>query len=163
MTGLYMTGYMEANNPLDKLILALRSLNAAVSIDPEHPGVHEQSVAFRLAVSKASDASPKVLEVIKANFKQVEESQDLKSFNEDYAKKHSDSPAHRLSAIRVKKLLGEDKAAVEKEVLDLLSLPVTDSDDAIKGLETLRNWKSGEVNAYKKAAQEKWPGVTRLL
>lgn len=157
-----MTECMEANNPLDKLILALRSLNAAISIDPEHPGVHEQSVAFRLAVSKASDASPKVLEVIKANFKRIEESQDLKSFNEDFAKKHSDSPAHRLTAIRVKKLLGEDKAA-EKEVHDLLSLPGADSDDAIKGLETLRNWKSGEVNAYKKAAQEKWPGVTRLL
>lgn len=153
---------MEANNPLDKLILALRSLNAAISIDPEHPGVHEQSVAFRLAVSKASDASPKVLEVIKANFKRIEESQDLKSFNEDFVKKHSDSPAHRLTAIRVKKLLGEDKAA-EKEVHDLLSLPGADSDDTIKGLETLRNWKSGEVNAYKKAAQEKWPGVTRLL
>jgi N-alpha-acetyltransferase 15/16, NatA auxiliary subunit len=154
---------MKVNNLLDKLILALRSLNAAISIDPEHPGVHEQSVAFRLAVKKTSDAPPKVLEVIKANFKRIEESQDLKSFNEDFAKKHSDSPAHRLSAIRVKKLLGEDKVAVEQEVHDLLSLPGADSDDAIKGLETLRNWRSGEVNAYKKAAQEKWPGVTRLL
>lgn len=87
----------------------------------------------------------------------------MKSFNEAFAKKHDGSFDHRLSAVRVKKLLGDDQAAVEKKVFDLLSFPGADFNDAIKGLDTLRTWRSSEVSAYKKVAQEKWPGVTRLL
>lgn len=151
--------YMARN----KLVLALRCLNTAAAVDAEHPRVHEKAVAFRLALSQASDLPPKVSEVLKANFNLIKESENLKSLNDTFVKKHGDSPAHRLSGIKARKLLGEDKAVLEKDIHGLLSLPGATFDDAVKGLETLRSWRSGEVSAYKKAAQEKWPGVTRLL
>lgn len=143
--------------------MALRCLNAAASIDAEHPRVHEQAVAFSLALKQTSDLPPKVSEVLKANFNLIKESPDLKSFNEAFVNRHNDSLDHRLAGIKVKKLLGEDKSAVEKELFGLLSLPGAAFEDAVKGLETLKSWRSGEVAGYKKAAQEKWPGVTRLL
>lgn len=142
--------------------MALRCLNAAAAIDPSNPGVHEQAVAFQLAFKAATDLPPKVSEVIKTSFTLIKASQDLKSFNDSFEKKHNQSYDHRLAAIKTKKLLGVDKTTLEKEVTDLLSLPGADFNDAVNGLETLRSWRSGEASSYVEAAQKKWPGVTRL-
>ena len=100
--------------------------------------------------------------MLQDSFQLIEASQDLKSFNDAFAKKHSDSPLHRLAAIKAKNLLGGDRASLEKEVTELLSLSSIDYTDAIQGLETLKRWRSSEVEGYKKAAQAKFPDVTRL-
>lgn len=124
--------------------------------------MHEQAVAFRLALNQASDLPAKVSEVINDKFETIKASQDLKSFNNAFEKKHSDSPLHVLSAIRTRKLLGDDKAKLEKEITKLLDLPNVDFTDALQGLETLNSWRSGEVDTFKKAALNKWADVTRL-
>ncbi|CAM1507409.1 Fc.00g070500.m01.CDS01 [Cosmosporella sp. VM-42] len=146
-----------------KYILALKCLKAALELDPQSPKVHEQVVAFQHALKQASDLDAKVLEVIKAEFDVVGPTTDLGKYNDDFLAANKDSPQHVLSAIKAKKIIGQDKAAkYEEEVLGLLNLPSVTFSDAIEALDTLKQWKSAQVDAFKKAAQAKWPEVTRL-
>ncbi|KAF4978911.1 hypothetical protein FZEAL_4797 [Fusarium zealandicum] len=145
-----------------KYILALHCLTAALALDPKSPRVHEQTVAFRHLLNTATDIEPKVLEVLKAEFKAIEPSVDLGKYNDEFQAANMDSPRHVLSAIKTQKLLGEDKAKTEEAVVDILEIPSIDYTDAIEGLKVLKSWKSSQVEAYKKAAQTKFPDVTRL-
>ena len=148
---------------LDKYILALKCLKAALELDPESPKVHEQVIAFQHALSTASDLHPKVLEVIKLEFDVIEPSTNLSKYNDKFLAAKKDSARHALSAIKAKRIIGQDKATkLEEELLGLLNLPDITFTDAIEILETLKQWKSSQVDAFKKAAQAKWPEVTRL-
>lgn len=146
----------------EKYVLALRCLNAASAIDPDSPKVHEQAVAFRVMLNGASDLAPKVAEVLKADFKLIDASADVKKFNESFEAKHKDSARHALAVIKAKKLLGEDQGKCEKELAGLMKLQSIGFGEAGEVLETLRSWRSSEVEGFKSAAQAKWPEVTRL-
>lgn len=142
--------------------MALRCLKAAAALEPDSPKVHEQTVALRHALNKATDLPPKVSEVLKEEFKLVDPSTDLKKYNDEFQAKHKASPSHVLAAIRAKRGLGGDRAQCDKEVTGLLDLPGATFEDAIQALEVLKSWRSSEVEAFKKAAQSKWAEVTRL-
>ncbi|KAI0834328.1 N-terminal acetyltransferase A, auxiliary subunit [Hypoxylon sp. FL0890] len=145
----------------EKYLLALRSLNAALAIDPEHPMVHEQVIRFRQTLnSKLESLPPKVAEVLKAEFTAVDASADLKKFNADFKEKHKDSPPHVISAIQAEKLLGEDKKKAEKDLAGVISLKNIQHDQAIEVLALLKSWRSSEADTFKTAAHEKWPEVT---
>ncbi|KAH0489610.1 hypothetical protein TgHK011_010030 [Trichoderma gracile] len=146
-----------------KYVLALQCLNRALGIDAENPRVHEQVVAFRkLLDNPPSDLPPKVVETLKAEFKPVEETADLSKFNEAFQAKHQDSPLHVLSAIKAKLQLGVELAKCEKEVTGLVEHANATFSDAVAALETLKSWRSAEVDAFRQAALAKWPNVTRL-
>ncbi|POR39012.1 N-alpha-acetyltransferase 16, NatA auxiliary subunit [Tolypocladium paradoxum] len=145
-----------------KYVLALRCLNAALALDSDSPKLHEQVVAFRSMLNGVSDLAPKVTEVLKAEFNAVSESASLSKYIEEFEKKHSASPRHLLSAIAAKKTVGEDKAKCGKDVASLLNMDGVTSGDAIEMLETLKSWRSTEVQGFRKAALAKWPEVTRL-
>lgn len=100
--------------------------------------------------------------MLSADFKAVEPSTDLNKYNDDFLAANKDTPRHVLSAIKTKKLLGQDQAKSEDEILKLLDIPAIEYQDAIAALETLKRWKSSRVDAFKKAAQAKFPDVTRL-
>lgn len=134
-------------------------MNAARVIDSDSPRVHEQSIALRHAISQNTDLSPKISEVL-SSFTSPSATTNLKKHNADFLAKHSSSPAHVLAAIKVKKLLGEKDA--DKEMHGLLEVPGVEYSHAIEALETLRGWRSGEVEIFKTKAQGKWPDVTRL-
>ncbi|OTA87776.1 hypothetical protein M434DRAFT_399365 [Hypoxylon sp. CO27-5] len=145
----------------EKYLLALRSLNAALALDPEHPMVHEQVIRFRQALnSKLESLPPKVAEVLKSEFTAVDASTDLKKFNDDFKEKHKDSPSHVISAIQAEKLLGGDKKKSEKDLAGVLNLKGIQHDQAIEVLALLKSWRSSEADAFKEAAHEKWPEVT---
>ncbi|KAK1246056.1 hypothetical protein MKX07_005125 [Trichoderma sp. CBMAI-0711] len=147
----------------EKYVLALQCLNRALGIDAENPRVHEQVVAFRkLLDNPPSDLPPKVVETLKAEFKPSEETADLSKFNEAFQAKHQDSPLHVLSAIKAKLQLGVDLAKCEKEVAGLVDHANATFSHAVAALETLKSWRSAEVNAFRQAALAKWPNVTRL-
>lgn len=56
-------------NSTEKYLLALRCLNAAQALNPEHPRVKEQFAELQKAVESLDDAqSAKVKEVLKAKF-----------------------------------------------------------------------------------------------
>ncbi|KAM0433255.1 hypothetical protein ACHAPT_004128 [Fusarium lateritium] len=145
-----------------KYVLALHCLTAALALDPKSPRVHEQTVAFRHLLNTATDISPKVLEVLKAEFKAIEPSVDLVAYNDEFLSTNKTSPRHVLSAIKSQRLLGEDKTKSEEAITGILEIPDVEYADAIEGLEVLKSWKSSQVEAFKKAALAKFPDVTRL-
>ncbi|PHH76004.1 hypothetical protein CDD82_4189 [Ophiocordyceps australis] len=147
-----------------KYVQALRCLNTALKLDGDAAKVHEQVVAFGKMMETTTDLPPEVAEVLKAEFKALGESKNVAKYAEEVAAKHKNSPRHALSAIAVKRFLGESKGcgAVDKQVVGLLDMEGIVFDDAVVMLERLRQWRSSEVEAFKKAAQAKWPGVTRL-
>ncbi|RSL99507.1 hypothetical protein CEP52_009694 [Fusarium oligoseptatum] len=145
-----------------KYVLALHCLTAALALDPKSPRVHEQTVAFQHLLNTATDIAPKVLEVLKAEFKAIEPSTDLVAYNEEFLSANKSSPRHVLSAIKAQRLLGQDKAKSEEAVSGILEIPDVGYSDAIEGLEVLKSWKSSQVEAFKKAALAKFPDVTRL-
>ncbi|PON27599.1 acetyltransferase [Trichoderma gamsii] len=146
-----------------KYVLALQCLNRSLSIDAENPRVHEQVVAFRKLLNNApSDLPPKVLEALKAEFTAVDATADLTKYNQDFQEKHQASPLHVLSAVKARQTLGVDLAKCEKEVHGLIEHASATFTDAIAALETLKSWRSAEVESFRKAALAKWPNVTRL-
>ncbi|KAF5018692.1 hypothetical protein F66182_9306 [Fusarium sp. NRRL 66182] len=145
-----------------KYILALRCLTAALELDSKSPRVHEQTVAFAQLLKTATDIEPKVLEVLKAEFKAIDPSASLVKHNEEFLVANKDSPRHVLSALKTQRLLSQDKAQSEEAVLDVLDIPDVTYEDAIEGLEVLKTWKSSQTDAYKKVAHDKFPNVTRL-
>lgn len=145
-----------------KYLLALRCLNAATALDPNHPKLHAQIVEFAQTTKSSSELPPKVMDVLKSEFKSVDLSADLAKYNAEFESRHKDSALHILSAVSAKRLLGKNKSEVDKQLLDVLDLPSTTFVDAAEVLSTLRGWKSTEVSAFQKAAQSKWPEATRL-
>lgn len=144
-----------------KYLLALRCLNNALTIDAANPVVHEQAVRFHQEVNaKMASLPAKVAEVIKAEFTVLEASTDLKKYNADFLEKHKDSPAHVVSGVKIQKLLGEDQKTCEKALFDILTLDAADWEPAAEALGLLFQWRSGDGEAFRKAAQEKWPEVT---
>ncbi|KAL7806734.1 N-terminal acetyltransferase A, auxiliary subunit [Trichoderma aethiopicum] len=147
----------------EKYVLALQCLNRALGIDAENPRVHEQVIAFRkLLDNPPSELPPKVVETLKAEFKPADETADLSKFNEAFQAKHQDSPLHVLSAIKAKLQLGVDLAQCEKEIAGLVEHANATFSDAVAALETLKSWRSAQVDAFRQAALAKWPNVTRL-
>jgi N-alpha-acetyltransferase 15/16, NatA auxiliary subunit len=144
----------------EKYLLALRCLNAAISLDKDHPRVHEQAIEFRKTLNPILESlPPKVQEVIKSEFSAVPATADLKQLNAEFRQQHKDSPEHTLAAIRTAKLLGEDQAQCEKDLLEALETKNITFDQAASMLETLKQWKGG-VTSFQKAAHERWPAVT---
>ncbi|KAF2964432.1 hypothetical protein GQX73_g9157 [Xylaria multiplex] len=145
----------------EKYLLALHCLNAALAIDPANPVVHEQTVRFRQEINlKLASLPAKVAEVIKTEFTAIDASTDLKKYNADFLKKHKESAAHVVSAVKIRKLLGEDQKACEKALFDVLSLKTEDWEPAAEAHGLLLQWRSGEAEAFRKAAGETWPEVT---
>lgn len=100
--------------------------------------------------------SPKVAEVLKAEFTTISESQDLKQFNQDFRAKHKDSPSHVLAAVLVQEKLGDDRGKLGKELVGLVSLEAITLEEASDVLQVLQSWRSSETDAFKQAAKVKW-------
>lgn len=147
---------------VEKYALALRCLNAAIALDSSNPKLHAQIVAFAKALKSASGLSPKVAEVLKAEFKAVDATTDLAKYNAEFEAKHKDSIQHILSAVAAQRALDGNQGSSDKQLTAALSLPSTTFSDAIDVLGALKKWKSTEREAFLKAAQGKFPEATRL-
>lgn len=152
-----------ANSFTEKYLLALRCLNAAFALDAQNPVLHAQAVELRHALNESLESlPPKVQETLNDEFTAVPASTDLKKLNADYLDTHTNSAAHRIAAARAARVLGEPTEAVEKSLLDVLQVPSVTFDEAATALQQLREWRSSEAAAFKKAAHEKWPEVTQF-
>ncbi|KAF2706645.1 N-alpha-acetyltransferas-like protein 15 [Pleomassaria siparia CBS 279.74] len=143
-----------------KYLLALKSLLAAHSIDAENPKVHEQAIRFRQFVNDAKDLPSQVSEVLKSQLSFIPADTDLKRYNLEFMKRHSDNPSHIQSAYNVRLLLDpSSKSAVESDIQKLLDHPEITLEDGLRGLRYLDDWKSDEKtkDAYREAAAEEWP------
>lgn len=136
----------------------MRCLKAALVLDAENPKVHEQAIRLRHALTADIETlSPKTSEVIKATFTEIPASADLAKVNQEFREKHKTSAQHILSTIRVHEKLGEDRSKLGKDVAELLKLDNIQLEDASDAQALLKSWKSGELDAFKKAAAQKWP------
>lgn len=146
-----------------KYVLALRCLKAAVALDADFPGVPERVVSFHAMPETAKELSGKTRDALRVEFKTVDEVGGAREYVEAFRRRHPKSPRHALSAVAAKRLLPEsDRTSCDKEVAALVDMEGSTGDDAVRLLETLRGWRSGEAMVLKKAAQAKWPEVTRL-
>lgn len=149
---------MVTNFFTEKYLLALRSLKAALGLDADNAKVHEQAIRLRHALNSDIETLPaKVAEVIKAEFTEVPASGDLAKINQEFREKHKASPQHVLSSIRVQEKLGEDSGKLGKDVVSLLQLESIQLEDADDAQKVLKSWKSSELEAFQKAAAQKWP------
>lgn len=129
-----------------------------LALDSDNAKAHEQAVRLRQALDKeAGTLSPKVAEVIKAEFTGIPASTDLAKHNEDFRQRHKSSAQHVLASIRVQDSLGEDRGGLGKQVAGLLQMEGVELRDASDAQEVLKSWKSEELDAFKKAAAQKWP------
>ena len=149
--------------PVEKYLLALGCLNAALAIDAQHPALHVQAIELAQALKKDAGSLPaQAQEVVKADFTAVPASADLQKLNLQFQEQHSQDAQHRIAAVRTSRLLGEDAVKTEKDLFDVLSLPSATFHDAASALALLRSWRSSQAESFKQAAHEKWPGVTRF-
>lgn len=129
-----------------------------LALDKENAKAHEQAVRLRQALDKeAGTLSPKVAEVIKAEFTEIPASTDLAKHNKDFRLKHKDSAQHMLASIRVQDRLGEDRSRLAKEVAAVLQMDGVGLRDASDAQEVLKGWRSEDLDSFKKAAAQKWP------
>ncbi|TVY25801.1 N-alpha-acetyltransferase, NatA auxiliary subunit [Lachnellula hyalina] len=145
-----------------KYLLALRCLLAASALDNEHSKVHSQTIRFKLALDKdLATLPPKVAEIIKSEFTLLPESVSLTQFNNDYLSKYEDCARRTLSGLSARKLLAHDLApSTDADVVKVLKIDNVAMEEAVEGLELLQSWKSGALEAFRKAAAAKWPNAT---
>ncbi|KAH0563353.1 hypothetical protein GP486_002088 [Trichoglossum hirsutum] len=150
-----------------KFILALKCLLIAFKIDPENPILHEQITRFKLALKEADPLSPKISEVINAEFAPLLPSEDISllEYNDTFLSKHNRSARHIQSALRIRRLLSSDSSLSqdEKTILDTLDFPDISLQEAREGLDLLRDWNSGSLTEYCKKASTKYPKATVFI
>ncbi|KAF6836404.1 NMDA receptor-regulated protein 1 (tetratricopeptide) [Colletotrichum plurivorum] len=142
-----------------KYVLALRCLKAARALDESHPGVHERVVEFAHVVKAVLESLPaKVQEVIKSDF--TPPAADLKKHNEEYLAKNKSSPPHIVAALKTRRVLGEDRTAVESDLANVVKAPDATFELATEVYDLLKAWSSSKTDGLKQAAHERWPEVT---
>ncbi|KAI4912693.1 hypothetical protein J4E90_006099 [Alternaria incomplexa] len=148
----------------NKYLLALKCLQSAREIDPENPKLHEQSVRFRQAISKpAEPLSSQASEVIKESFTTPPADADLKAYNDDFLKKHSQSASHLQSGYNVRYILdNSSKSQNEQDLQKTLELSSITIEEAQAGLALLTQWKSEQKvkDDYRAKAAGRWSSAT---
>ncbi|KAL8700642.1 MAG: hypothetical protein Q9224_000870 [Gallowayella concinna] len=149
----------------EKYLLALRCLLAAQSIQSSHPISYEQAIRLRHTLRSLSEPlTSKASEVLEAEFSPlIPPDADLLRLNSDYLAKNSDSAAHVQASLRVRQLLDPKTADDnQKDVIRTLAVPSVSLEDAIRGLDLLKEWKaeSRYREDYVAAAHERWPEAT---
>lgn len=133
-------------------------MKAALALDAENPKAHEQAIRLRHALNTdLGTLSPKVAEVVNAEFTEVPASADLGKVISEFREKHKASPQHVLSSIRAQEKIGGDRGKLAKDISGLLQLKEIQLQDAKDAQEVLQAWSSGELGEFKKAASKTWP------
>lgn len=153
---------------VDKAMLALRSLLAALSLAPSDPTTHYHLVQLRQKLVKDSSGplsaslDPTSLKILESELsKHLPKETDLAKFNDEYLQKHSEDAAAVRAALQVRYELLDPQAKDEcsKDLVRTLALESSDLKDATQGLQVLREWKADEkyIKLYLDAARERYP------
>ncbi|KAF1981215.1 TPR-like protein [Aulographum hederae CBS 113979] len=147
-----------------KFLAALKCLIAARNFDPSDPNLHTQRIRFRRdldAETELPTAAKEVIDEVLAGEGKglVPSKDDLVSTNEGFLKEHANSARHVLAGLKVKTLLDPSKKkACEGEVVKVLDLQDVGIEEALEGLEVLREWRSesGVRGEYLSKAKGRW-------
>jgi len=100
-----------------------------------------------------------VSQVIKETFTAPAADADLKAYNDEFIKKHSDSASHLQAAYSARYALDNStKSQNETDLIKTLDLTSITSEQAQQGLALLGEWKSDEKvqEEYRSKASNKW-------
>ena len=103
----------------------------------------------------------KIQEVIAAEFDSIiSATADLSKHNDEFLAKNHESAPHVQACLKVRQFL--DPGSSEKnqqDVIRTLALEGSSLDDAVRGLELLKEWKAKDQyrNDFLAAARERWP------
>ena len=146
----------------EKYLLALRSLLASHALSPSDPTTHEQ--AIRLGQTFRTQTEPpdrKIQEVIAAEFDPIlPASADLSKHNDEFLQNHHDSARHVQACLKARQFLDPSSSDTnQQDVIRTLALEGSTLEDAMRGLELLKEWKSKDQyrDDYLAAAHERWP------
>ncbi len=152
----------RTNQLAEKFLLALRTLLASHALSPSDPVTHEQTI--RLGHTFRTQTEPpdrKIQEVIAAEFDPIlPVSADLSKQNDEFLQKHNESAPHVHACLKARQFL--DPSSSEKnqqDVIRTLALEGSSLEDAVRGLELLKEWKAKDQyqEDYLAAAHERWP------
>ncbi|KAL8905972.1 MAG: hypothetical protein Q9207_002303 [Kuettlingeria erythrocarpa] len=151
-----------------KYLLALRCLLAARSIDASNPLNHEQAIRLRHAIQSLKEPlEPQVSEALEAELSPlIPHDADLLKLNSEYLAENSESAAHVQASLRTRQLLDPKTADDnQKDVIRTLVLPSVSLEDAVRGLDLLKEWKaeSRYRDDFIAAAHERWPEATTFM
>ena len=101
------------------------------------------------------------MEVINAEFNNLlPASTDLAKHNDDFLQKHHDKASHVQACLRVRQMLDQGSSETNQQnLIRALALEGCNLDDAVHGLELLKEWKAEPKyrDDYIAAAHERWP------
>lgn len=107
--------------------------------------------------------SAQASDVIKETFTTPPADADLKAYNDEFLKKHSESALHLQSGYNVRYILdNSSKPQNEQDLLKTLDLPAITVEEAKAGLSLLNEWKSeqGVKDDYRAKAASRWSAAT---
>lgn len=148
----------------EKYLLAMQCLNSALALEASNPKVHERSVQFRQVVSPELASLPETTaQVLKSEFAPLAEGGDLQKVNDEYLETNKGSARCVHSGIRVRRMLGGDRAGCEGELVKLAGMEGLELGDALEVLGTLKEWGSAQVGAFKEGAKARWPEASGFV
>ncbi|KAL8712323.1 MAG: hypothetical protein Q9220_003474 [cf. Caloplaca sp. 1 TL-2023] len=152
----------------EKHLLALRCLLAAHAINPSHPSIHVLSIRLAHALQLLPEPpSPKVADIFETEFSPlIAPDTDLKKLDSEYLASHSESAAHVQASLCARQALDAETAEEnQKDMIRTLALQSVSLEDAVRGLDLLKDWKaqSRYRNIYIAAAHERWPEATVFI
>lgn len=101
--------------------------------------------------------------MIKESFTTPPANTDLKDYNKDFIRAHSQSASHLQSAYNVRYILdNSSRSQNEDDLKNILNLPDMTIEQAIIGLALLDEWKSEQKvkDDYRAEAAERWDEAT---
>lgn len=151
-----------------KYLLALHTLLASHALSPTDPTTHEQ--AIRLGQTFHTQTEPpdrKIQEVIAAEFDPIlPASADLSKHNDEFLQRHHDSAGHVQACLKVRQFLDPSSSDKnQQDVIRTLALEGSSLEDAMAGLELLKEWKAKDQyrDDYLTAARERWPEASAFM
>ncbi|KAF9961979.1 N-alpha-acetyltransferase 16, NatA auxiliary subunit [Mortierella alpina] len=148
----------------NKLLLALRALLKALSIDANHATLHEQLVRFALSVQKgASSLKPDVKAAIDQQWAQLYQGLNLEGFNSAFIARNKDagSVPHVISAAIAALLIGPaDKTKAEALLFTVQEDKYQQTrslENVVLILKTLRSMRSSRLQEWKDKAKTWYP------
>lgn len=144
----------------------MKCLMASRSIDPSNPTLHSQIYRFKTAIDNPPEPlQPKVSEIITPELDSLlsPKSANLGEWNESFLAAHKTSAPHVHAAASVRRLIGpESQSKNEKDLLSALELESASLDDAVAGLQLLKDWgSSDELKAqYVQTAHKRWSAAS---
>ncbi|EIN08866.1 N-terminal acetyltransferase A auxiliary subunit [Punctularia strigosozonata HHB-11173 SS5] len=149
-----------------KYLQALKALNHARAIDPEHAELHVRLVDYRLRLSSLEEPLPPPagLLVVSCSSDLIPDGTSLETYNSNFLQRHSTSPTAILAASRVYRAMKSPQDVVDSTLFALFNPDVRpDVQTYYDALEFVQSVNSPRVYEFRQKCQATFPLSTLFL